>query len=209
MAMVQGSETADVAQPSAIARQYETFLGQLSVKDLASVQRHDERCAAEGADGLHTLWKRLAGDMGRLAGHAAEALGQVVLKFYIADGKYKQQVFALEATRPGTIGVYLPDVVQGALRQKIMAAGSAAHQYKVRGASGQVELLPIDAETKDLTACKGMVGWGRRALRVEMSVQTPEGHVRAVERMCALAAEGWPVQKRDLSRAGPAGNTKK
>jgi len=52
-------------------------------------------------------------------------VGQQVVKFHIADGKYKQQVFALEDTRQGTIAVYLPDVLKTALERKILAAGAA------------------------------------------------------------------------------------
>jgi hypothetical protein len=54
-----------------------------------------------------------------------------------------------------------------------------------------------------------MVGWGRRALRAELSIQTPEAHVHAIERMCALAAEQWPAQKQESSAEKHARQTKK
>jgi hypothetical protein len=189
--MVQGISAPNSTQQSTIAHHYEAFLGQLSVKGLAAVHKHDEFCDAESARTLGALWKRLAGDLGKLAGHATEVQGQVAVKFHIADGKYKQQVFALEDTRQGYIAVYLPDVVQLAMRQKILATGASAHHYKVRGGTEQVQFTQIDAETKDLSACKGMVGWGRRALRAEVNGQTPEEHVHAIEQMCELAAQKW------------------
>lgn len=206
--MVQGMHAAKSPQTAA-APLYEAFLGQLSVKGLATVQRHDELCEADGPPEHQALWKRLAGTLGRLSGHATEVQGQVAVKFYIADGKYKQQVFALEDTRQGTIALYLPDVVQAAIKQKILSTGASAHQFKVRRGAEQVQFTPIDAETKDLTACKGMVGWGRRALRVEISTQTPEDHLQALERMCELAAQQWPTQRPQHASVGPLRYAKK
>jgi hypothetical protein len=193
--MVQGIQASNSPQQLAIAQQYETFLGQLSVKGLATVQKHDELYEAEGAQELEALWKRLAGGLGKLAGHATEVQGQIAVKFYIADGKYRQQVFAIEDARQGMIILYLPDVVQLAIKQKVLTAGVSEHQFKVRGETEPVQLVPIDAETKDLTACKGMVGWGRRALRAEFTLQTPEAHTHAVERLCELAAQQWAAPK--------------
>lgn len=175
---------------SARERHYDSFLEQLSVKGRATVQKHDELCEADAAQGYGRLWKRLAGGLGQLAGHATEVLGQQVLKFHIADGKYKQQVFALEDTRQGTIAVYLPDVLKMALERKILAVGAAGH-HKVAGSEEQLQFTLLDAETRDLTVCKAMVGWGRRALRVDLSVTAGESLVRAVEAMCELAAAKW------------------
>lgn len=176
---------------SASAPDYEAFLAQLSVKGRAAAEKHDELCDAEHGAGYGARWKRLAADLGKLAGHATEMYGHSGVKFYIADGKYKLQVFALEDTRQGTIVVYLPDVLQLAIGRKILSAGTPVHHYKVRGGAGQVQLTPISSETEELTVCKAMVGWGRRALRAEFGAQTPEEHVHAIELMCELAAQKW------------------
>jgi hypothetical protein len=105
---------------------------------------------------------------------------------------YKMQVYALEDTPQGTIVVYFPDVVQTAVSEKILAAGASSGHYNVPNGTGPLQLTPIDAETRDLTLlCKAMVGWGRRALRVEFGTAAQEAHVRAVENMCKLAAQKW------------------
>lgn len=176
---------------SAADRRYETFLGQLSAKGRATVQKHDEQCEAQGPPAHCELWKRLAGSLGKLAGHATEVYGQHSVKFYIADGKYKQQVFALEDTAQGVIAVYFPDVVQTAISEKLLAAGAPAPSYKIPGSAEKLNLESIDADTRDLTICKAMVGWGRRALRAQFSPLAPEAHVQVVERMCELAAQKW------------------
>ena len=176
---------------SAVERQYEAFLGQLSPKGRSNIQKHDALNESESAPEHCALWKRFAGRFGKLAGYLVEASGQHTVKFYIADGKYKLQVFALEDTPQGTIVVYLPDVVQSAVGEKLLAAGAAAQQYQVPGATGPLQLTPIDAQTRDLTVCKGMVGWGRRAVSVEFGTSAPEAHVHVVEQMCEMAAQKW------------------
>ena len=102
------------------------------------------------------------------------------------------QVFALEDTPQGMIVVYLPDVVQTAVSEKILAGEASPGHYNVPGGTGPLQLTPIDAETRELALlCKAMLGWGRRALRVEFGTAAPEAHVRAVESMCKLAAQKW------------------
>lgn len=170
---------------------YEAFLQQLSVKGRATIEKHDKRCGEDGLQGYCDLWKRLAGVLAGLAGHATEVLGQQTVKFYIADGKYKLQVFALQGTPQGTLAIYIPDVAKLAIKRHIVSGGSEPDSYKVRGCDEPLRLEPINAQTQDLTACKAMVGWGRQALRADLNENTDEKQVRAVETMAQLAAEKW------------------
>ncbi len=179
-------------QPSDAGQQYEAFLQQLSAKGRATMERHDERAdEGDGIRGDGELWKRLAGVLGKLAGHATEVFGQQSVKFYIADGKYKLQVFTLHDTLQGTVVVYLPDVLKLALKKNIVSPGLAPHDYKVKGCDEVLHLEPINAQTKDLTLCKAMVGWGREALRADLGVNADERQVAAVEKLARLAAEKW------------------
>jgi hypothetical protein len=172
---------------------YDAFLSQLSVKGRATIEKHDERCEADAAQGYGDLWKRLAGSLGALASHATEVLGQQTVKFHVADGKYKLQVFALEDTQKGIVAIYFPDVLKLAIKRKILAAGEKPQQFKVLDGDGELQLEMINAESKELNACKGMVGWGRQACRADLNVIAEERQVRAVEMLCALAAEKWAV----------------
>jgi hypothetical protein len=185
------TESAHASQKTGPELPYEAFLQQLSAKGRATMEKHDERCAGDALQGHGGLWKRLAGVFGSLAGHATEVLGLQTVKYYIADGKYKMQVFALEDTGQGTVVIYFPDVLEAAVKRGILARGPKPHYYNVVEGDGQLHLEKINAETKDLTVCKGMVGWGRQALRVDLNVHADEGQVRAVERLCELAAEKW------------------
>ena len=44
-----------------------------------------------------------------MASHSAKANGQQSMQFYIQDGKYRMQIFALEDLRDGTVHVYAAD----------------------------------------------------------------------------------------------------
>lgn len=176
---------------STVEHQYEAFLGQLTAKGRSTVQKHDGSCETAGADGRKALWMRLAGGLGQLAHHAIEVYDLHSVKFFVADGKYKLQVFALEDTPQGTLVVYLPDVAQTAVSEKILADGTSPQNYRVPGGADALQLTPINAETRDMTVCKAMVGWGRRALRAEFALPMQEAHVQAVERLCELAARKW------------------
>ena len=173
---------------------YESFLERLSVKGRATVEKHDELTGGDAAEGFGSLWKRLAGGLGRLATHEIEMVGAQSVKYHIADGKYRLQVFALEDTRKGTISVYLPNIVDRAIEKNILLAGSADRTYKIVGGDDSVQLELITAETRDMTLCKAMVGWGRQALKVNVSVTAKEKHVRTVELLCELAAEAWAAK---------------
>jgi hypothetical protein len=173
---------------------YAFFLEHLSAKGRATVQKFDDSCATGGTQGYGELWKRFAGWLGTLAPYAIEMVGTQAVRFHIADGKYKQQVFTLEHTKDGTLVVHLPDVAALAVKRKILAHGSGPHLYEVLDADkSQIQLDLVTAESPDLTICKPMLGWGRRALRAELTTLAKDYHVTALERLCALAAEKWAV----------------
>ncbi len=174
---------------------YEAFVERLSVKGKAAAGKHDELAGAEGEQGYGEMWKRLVGGLSRLAPHASEMAGHQCVKFHIPDGKYRQQVFALEDTRQGTIVVYLPDIAAKAVERKLLRPGATTGTYKLANdGDAPLELEVINAETRDMTVCKPMVGWGRRALRAHVSVSAKEKQVRSLEMLCELAAEAWAAQ---------------
>jgi hypothetical protein len=192
--MTHSSKTtapAPAPRRSTVDRRFDVFLSQLSLKARATIDKHLELCQTDTRLDQGHLWKRLAGDLGALAGHSTEPIGQFAIKFHIADGKYKQQTFALEDNRLGTIAVYLPDVLKLALERKLLSAGDAPNRYHVPGTDTQLEFETLTAQSEDITVYKAMVGWGRQALRVNLNVLAKETQIRAVEKLCQLAAEKW------------------
>jgi hypothetical protein len=176
------------------AENYDAFLARLGQKGLAAVEKHAELCEADAAQGYGRWWKRIAGMLGKLAPHAIETAGHQAVKFHIPDGKYRQQVFALEDPGTGMIYVYMPDISAGAVTKKILkAVGPDGRTYAVVGdAEGKVDLEVVTSDAKEVPAfIKPMLGWGRRALKTGVSVTAEEKQVRVVEKLCELAAEGW------------------
>jgi len=173
-------------------RHFDDFVGRLSVKSRAAVEKHVEQCAASTTVNHGQLWKRLAGGLGSLAPFSTETVGQHALKYFIPDGKYRQQVFALEDACTGTIVVYLPDVIAKATETTLVAPGPDAQSYLIGHDHPElIHLEVITAESKDINHCKAMLGWGRRALRTTLSFEASEKQIRAVERLCEFAAQAW------------------
>src|SRR5690349_11081831 len=74
---------------------FETFLARLAPKDRLNAQRRVEVLEAEPDPSRVRLWKRLACALMTLASHSAKLVGRQMIQFYVADGKYRMQVFAL------------------------------------------------------------------------------------------------------------------
>jgi len=177
---------------SQIDEDFDLFLNRLVPKTRAAVDKHVAACSADAALAYGRTWKRLAELLARYAPHAAEVTG-AALRFYILDGKYRRQVFVLEDLRDGIIQVYLPDVLAAALEQGILGPPEGA-SYPVLRAGIRLDLEIINADTKDLPDfCKAMLGWGRRAIKTGLPVSAGEPQVHIIERLCALAADTWPI----------------
>ena len=170
---------------------YEAFVARLSVKTRAAEQKHVELCEADAAQGYGELWKRLAVALDFLAPYATETAGHQALKFHIPDGKYRQQVFALEDGRNGTLSVFLPDVSARALAEKLIVPGDGT-AFRIPGSSdAAVTLEIITSDTPDMAVCKPMLGWGRRALRANIAITADDKQLKVIERLCEFATETW------------------
>ncbi|MFI5380495.1 MAG: hypothetical protein ACHRHE_14455 [Tepidisphaerales bacterium] len=189
------------------AQDFESLLTRLNPKARVAVDKHLE-LSHDAALGHGKYWKRLAGLLGRLAPHVVEVKG-TALKFHIADGKYRQQVFALEDSRQGTIRVYMGDVVKAALARGILGA-SDNRSFPVMGDAGtRVELQEVSSgENKPgQEFFRPMLGWGRRAVFTDVSVHAEEKQVRVVEVLCELTAEAWSAAAVEAKRPAEAAKT--
>src|SRR3954470_1027535 len=91
------------------------FLVKLSPKDRATAERRIGALEAEADPSRAHLWRRLACSLMTLAPFAAKLVGKQTLQVYVADGKYRMQVFALEDLQDGHFTVYCPDVLNEAM----------------------------------------------------------------------------------------------
>src|SRR5215216_287726 len=114
--------------PAVSVMDYETFLTKLSTKDRLNVERHVAALEA-GPEPRHANnWKKLAALLLTLAPHAPKTNGQQSMQFFVPDGKYRMQVFALQDLRDAALVIYCGNVLEDALRADLIAG-----PYEVAG----------------------------------------------------------------------------
>jgi hypothetical protein len=177
---------------------FEELIAKLPARERAAVQRHEAAC--QEFDPAHAiLWRRIVCRLATLAPHAVRALGQHTLQFFIADGKYRQQVFALDDHRDSKIIIYGPDVLEAGLREGVILPPPDAAEPRAHGIPGTRAVLYLDRLDSTNTpnpdpSFKFMLGWNRRALRMTLlSTATPQ-QVEAAEQLWALSARDFKPQ---------------
>jgi hypothetical protein len=173
---------------------FEAWLAALGARDRVNLERH---VAALEAEPVHaTLWKRIARSIATLAPHAASTTGQQAVQFFIADGKYRMQVFALEDNRDGKIMIYSVDALADAMKADLIGkpAKDNPSSLPILAAPGQmltVETLSAVDTPNPSPFYKHMLGWNRKALRITLPVGSSDAQVSAAESVCAIAASKW------------------
>lgn len=178
------------------ATAFENFLTTVSARDRANIEKHVAVLDAEAGPGHAKSWRQLALVLRRLAPLAANTIGPQVIQFFVADGKYRMQVFALEDKRDGLIIVYLPDVLAASVKAGILAKPPAGHPDDYPIKSHKAEALHVESldaiNTPDpQPAIKHMLGWNRKALRLTLPALANAAQLAATEAMCELAAKVW------------------
>ena len=184
---------------------YDTLLTKVGQRDRTNIDRHVAACEA---DPHHArLWRRLVCALNTLAPLAINTIGQQAVQFFVADGKYRMQVFALEDQRDGKLLVYLPDALDTAVRTGVLIAPrrrveGELVQYELANKKGEflsLELLNATNTPNPAAHVKHMIGWNRKALRVTLPTNATSAQATALETVCALAAQQWTAY------AAPAG----
>jgi hypothetical protein len=203
---------------------YEGLLAKMGQRDRQAIERHVAVCEAESSPAHASLWKRLAcllstaaaqptGSSDQQAAQTArqfgvQTAGQRAVQFFVPDGKYRRQIFALEDLRDGVISVYTVDALAAAMRAGALkgplkkakaaaagdddaaTAGGAVYQVCSGEGSTTVRIDTITAATLGSAPdyYRHMVGWNRTALKVTMAVTASDADVRALKVLFALAA---------------------
>ena len=172
----------------------ETFLSKLGAKDRANAEKHLAACDAEGDPRHGILWRRLACAMKTLAPHATKVNGRESVQFYVPDGKYKMQVFALHDARDGTLNVYLGNVLKEGLKAGVIstAKGAAKGVYSVPKSPDPLQIEELDENTPEPAVFfKHMLGWSRKALHIVLPTTASEHHIAATEHLCVITASSF------------------
>ena len=198
------SESTAVTETAAM----ETFLSSIGAKDRLSIERHLAACDAEPSPTHGRLWRQIAMALFKLAPLPVQTGAQHSVLFFIPDGKYRMQVFALEDPRQGELLVYLPDILDESLKEGLLTGakpGAAAAEdedpsevvlrtYGVAGKKGetlQVELLTATNTPQPAPHFKNMLGWNRKSLRVRVPTAAAAAQAAAVKSLCTLASRHW------------------
>jgi hypothetical protein len=180
---------------------FDQFLARLGPKDRISAGRRVDALEAEpgaapGADPAR-LWKRLACTLMKLCAHAAKLVGRQTVQFYVADGKYRMQVFALEDLQDGILTVYCPDVLDEAVGAGLLVhtpgadpAGGEPGAYAVAASGEPIGIVSLSGSSRNPAPhFKDMTGWNRKAIRITLPPSPSDGQVQAAELLCAIAAQ--------------------
>jgi hypothetical protein len=185
---------------------FEEFLVKLSPKDRASAARRVDVLEATPDQSRAHLWRRLACSLMTLAPFAAKLVGKQTLQVYVADGKYRMQVFALEDLQDGNFTVYCPDVLEEAAQAGLLTREPLAEgdQYVIEPSKEKLIVKQLDNKSinpgphfKDLT------GWNRKAIRISLPPSPSPAQVEATEVLCAIAAQHF-VRSKTPDAAKPA-----
>lgn len=173
----------------AAPKTFDQALEKLPQKDRANIQKHLDQMAAMPKAATDT-WKSLFLALTLRAGHACQAVGTDAVRFFIQDGTYKLQMFALEDKLTEPRQVYLPNVLSESIKAKLLTRGTPPGTYGVVGAADEtVKIDELDANTQADAPVhyKFMVGLNRKAIRITLPSRERPALVKLIGAMCDLA----------------------
>jgi hypothetical protein len=175
-----------------VPMEFDAFLAKLTPKDRLNVERHVAAVEEQSTKAHAKLWKRMAAAMMTLAGHSAKANGQQSMQFYIQDGKYRMQVFALEDLRDGKIHVYATDALDEALKAGLLAKPKASDEpntYHLPHGKETLLVERLDGKVSNPAPFyKDMLGWNRRAVHLILPVMAGDAQADAAEKLLVMGA---------------------
>lgn len=174
--------------------EYIEFLMRLLPKDRLNVERHVAMCEANQGPDHAALWQRVACLLMALCDSTAKTVGRHTMQFFVPDGKYRLQVFALHDQHNGHLLVYAYNVLEEAFAASILERPTAEDSttFRLSNAHDLLNIEQIDA--KSITPApyyKEMLGWNRRVIRITLPTDATPAQVAAVETLCAMSKPKW------------------
>lgn len=174
---------------------FNVFMEKLAAKDRPKIDKLMAAYELAGDQRHADLWKRLACALMTLAPHQIKVNAQQSIQFYIADGRHRKQVFALEASDTYTINVYCEDVIAQAIEARLIQPatdlGPDETTYRIVGSDDTIFIERIDgASVNPVEFFKHMVGWNRKALRIKVPVTASDAQAATAETLCAMCMPG-------------------
>jgi len=182
-----------VGKPEPLKMDYDGFLAKLTPKDRLNIERHIAAIEELSTKGHAKLWKRLAVAMMSMAPHSAKANGQQSMQFYIQDGKYRMQIFALEDLRDGSVHVYAADAVDEATKAGLFTKakpGDEPNELRLAGSTETLNVERLDGKVSNPAPFyKDMLGWNRRAIHITLPNMATDVQADAAHKLLVLGAK--------------------
>lgn len=182
---------------------YEFFFSRLDNGGRSNVDRHIAACQKDPSSDHLKLWKRIAGYLATLTPHVIKAAGQRAIQYYVADGNYRKQVFALEDLRDGKLAIYTADALEAAIAAGVLINESGPEHHPIifsLGGAPEEQLRVESLTTANTTSApeyyRHMLDWNRKAIRITLPNDATPAQITAAEAICALAAEKVPVAEK-------------
>jgi hypothetical protein len=192
---IMDNQNAGVLPMSLPPIDHDVFLSNFGEKDRKGIARHLAVSEETLGAAVTERWWRFAHVLMALAPHPAKLVARQAIQFYIPDGKYRMQVFALETLKYGALAVYIDNVLDEAARAGILTGPMPLEGqtvYRISSAGETLDVTAIDVLTLDPPpVCKGMTGWHRKAICVKLPIHPSDAQIQAAEKLCALAATRW------------------
>jgi hypothetical protein len=178
------------------AMDYTAFLERFSEKDRKSVERQIMAYEAKAGPEPAERWRRIAALLLTLAPMPgkmpAKFASSHALQFFIPDGKYRMQVFAVHGAPDGSVAIYAPDVLAQAVRERILLGNAEGENLYRLKSKEPLTIEPLDGKTPNPDPIyKDMTGWNRKAMRIILPASASEEQIHAAEQLCILAARQW------------------
>ena len=194
MYMPQSTSRAVAHEPIQNRKSFDAFLEMLVPKDRLNAQRYIDACMTQNDSRHAAVWKRLLTALGTLAPHAAKFSGQRGVQFYVADGKYRMQVFAVEDRQDGNLLIYAsdPSKAKAGKGGEDKDGKREPRKQRVANSADFLNITPLDGSTPDLQPIfKDMVGWNRRAICISLPVHATDEQIEAAEALCVTSSSVW------------------
>ena len=176
---------------------FEGFLSKLAPKDRVNAERRATTLDTEGGPHRAALWRRLAASLMTLA-PVAKLVGKQTVQFYIPDGKYRMQVFALEDLQDGNLTIYCPDRLAEAIDGGLVSRNekSQPNVCTIKATKEPLSVEPLDSSAINPgDHVKDLVGWNRKALRITLASGSSNTQIEAAELLCAIASRHFVKPK--------------
>ena len=180
-------------KPEPLKIDYDGFLAKLTPKDRLNIERHITAIEELSTKNHAKLWKRLAVAMMSMAPHSAKANGQQSMQFYIQDGKYRMQIFALEDLRDGSIHVYAADAVDEATKAGLFGKSKPSdepNELRLTGSTDTLNVERLDGKVSNPAPFyKDMLGWNRRAVHIALPTMASDVQADAACKLLVFGAK--------------------